>query len=61
MIAHTPGPWLLGRILGYGSPCVVGDGDSVVCTFGERTFPETDARLIAAAPPSPKRRARNER
>ena len=50
MSEHTFGPWVVGRTLRDGEPCIVGDGDSVVCSFGDRTFPEADARLIASAP-----------
>jgi hypothetical protein len=50
--AHTPGRWYVGCTLSDGTRCVVGDGDSVVCTFPDRSGPtyREDARLIAAAP-----------
>ena len=50
MSAHTPGPWVVGRTLADGTACIVGDGDSVVCTFDGRSHPEADAALIASAP-----------
>lgn len=48
---RTPGPWFLGEMVSDRGPCVVGDGDSVVCEFtGAGPSVEADARLIAAAP-----------
>jgi len=47
----TPGKWFVGQKVRDGSICVVGDIDSVVCEFGERSGGvEEDARLIAAGP-----------
>lgn len=52
MSMHTPGPWFGGSTIRDGSYCIVGDGDSVVCEFSNRSgaMMNADARLIAAAP-----------
>lgn len=55
MSAHTPGPWFDGFVMGTDNLAIVGDRDSVVCTF-DRGWPtpgsmlRADVQLIAAAP-----------
>ncbi len=48
----TRGPWFSGFTIRDGARCIVGDGDSVVCEFRDRSGStlEADARLIAVAP-----------
>jgi D-ribose pyranose/furanose isomerase RbsD len=54
-IAHTPGPWFEGFVMGTDNLAIVGDRDSVVCMF-DRGWPvpgsmlRADVQLIAAAP-----------
>lgn len=49
---HTPAPWFPGVTLGTSRHCIIGDGDSVICTASSDglAISNADTALICAAP-----------